>query len=222
MKESCEIIVLHHTKFQDNSIVLHTLSREFGRKSFLVKSIGGTSGKVMGLFLPMNILECEVRVNPRASLWQLSRISAKYPLNGIRSNLYKNTISLFLSEILYKGVKEGGLEQGLFEWCEEKVLVLDALKDGWSNFHLIFLMELCSRMGFAPDREDIFPFCGKNYDRIVKLMSLPVAEALIYPMQGSTRSEIAESLIKYLSFHTESSININSLGVLKEIFSDPD
>ena len=36
MKSKAELIVLNHTKFGENSIVLHTLSAEYGRHGFLV------------------------------------------------------------------------------------------------------------------------------------------------------------------------------------------
>ena len=53
MKTPTQLIVLAYTKFGESSVVLHTLSREFGRRSFLVK-IGKRT--TMSLFLPLNIL----------------------------------------------------------------------------------------------------------------------------------------------------------------------
>ena len=40
MTTNTELIVLHTTKFGENSVVLHTLSREYGRRGFLVRGIG--------------------------------------------------------------------------------------------------------------------------------------------------------------------------------------
>ena len=37
MREKAELIVIGHTKVGENSIVLHTISREYGRRGFLVK-----------------------------------------------------------------------------------------------------------------------------------------------------------------------------------------
>ena len=37
MNLNIELIVLNYTKFGENSIALHTLSREYGRRSFMVR-----------------------------------------------------------------------------------------------------------------------------------------------------------------------------------------
>ncbi|MBQ2919233.1 MAG: recombination protein O N-terminal domain-containing protein, partial [Bacteroidales bacterium] len=57
MVKDTELIVLHTTKFGENSLVVHTLSREYGRRSFLVKGAGKKS--MMSLFLPLNMLEAD-------------------------------------------------------------------------------------------------------------------------------------------------------------------
>ena len=81
MTYSTELIVLNHTKFGENSVVLHTLSRAYGRRSFLVRT-GSKAG--MALFLPLNILEADVVENPKSTLWSLRNILLKDGLSGIR------------------------------------------------------------------------------------------------------------------------------------------
>ena len=108
-----DLIVLNLTKLGETSVVLHTLSRDFGRKGFVVKVSRKTS---MSLFLPLNILEADVTESPKGNLWRAGAVTARYPLNGIRSNIYKNTMTLFMSEVLYRAVKDGAREEGLYEW----------------------------------------------------------------------------------------------------------
>jgi hypothetical protein len=59
--ETIELIVLSTTKVGEKALVVHTLSREWGRRGFLVHS-GAKAG--MSRFLPLNILEAEVVENP--------------------------------------------------------------------------------------------------------------------------------------------------------------
>ena len=113
MTENIEAIVLGYTKFGESSVVVHTLSEEYGRRGFLVH-VGKKAG--MALLLPMNILEMDVTPNPKSTLWTARNLTAKDPLNGIRSNLYKNTMSLFLSEVLLRTVKDGQAEEGLYPY----------------------------------------------------------------------------------------------------------
>lgn len=219
MTTSTELIILHTTKFSDTSVVVHTLSREYGRRSFIVKGLGKSKGAAMALFLPMNIVECEVVESPKSKLWLARNFNAKYPLHGIRSNLYKNSITLFISELLFKAVKEGGFEDGLYEWCSTQILILDAMQNDWSNFHIRFLLELAGQMGFAPSAQDLAPFAGNHLQHICDILEKPFAEAMLVPLSGACRNEIADSLIEYLSYHSESAININSLRVLRELFA---
>ena len=51
--ETIELIVLSTTKVGEKALVVHTLSREWGRRGFLVHS-GAKAG--MSRFLPLNIL----------------------------------------------------------------------------------------------------------------------------------------------------------------------
>ena len=164
MTENIEAIVLGYTKFGESSVVVHTLSEEYGRRGFLVH-VGKKAG--MALLLPMNILEMDVTPNPKSTLWRAQNLTAKNPLNGIRNTLYKNTMSLFLSEVLLRTVKDGQAEEGLYPWCVRSVLTLDTLQSDFS---------------------------------------------------GEDRNALCEDLLRYLEYHTESTIHIQSLAVLREVF----
>ena len=75
-RQPIEFILLHSTKYGDNSLVLHTLSREYGRRSLFLRSVsaasavagggghasrkGGARAAVTGLVSPLNIIEAEV------------------------------------------------------------------------------------------------------------------------------------------------------------------
>lgn len=208
------LLILQTTKVGDKSLVLHTLSSRWGRRSFIV-----SAGKGMAMFLPMNILDAEVIENGKSDLWRLRGISAVYPLFGIRSSVSKNSITLFMSEVLYRIIREGGLEEGLFEWCEKSVLTLDALESDWANFHLRWLMELCGALGFSPSAEDLAPFAGEHYGRIREMLSLSFGEFMLLPMNGIQRNEIARILLEYIGYHSECRLEIKSLKVLRDLLS---
>ena len=216
MTQNAELIVLHTTKFGENSIVVHTLSREYGRRSFLVR---GAGKKLMSLFLPLNILEAEVVESSKSNLYTARNLSARHPLMGIRSNIFKNSMTMFMSEVLYRVIKDGAMEEGLFEWCEKDILMLDAIGTDFSNFHIRFLLELSVALGFSPEVQDLMPFVGDHYPVVEKFMSLPFADSMLIPLNGAARNEIAEEILRYIEFHTESAVNVNSLKVLRELFA---
>ena len=217
MTSDTELIVLHTTKFGENSLVVHTLSRDYGRRSFLVKGTGKKS--MMSLFLPLNVLEADILETNKSTLFTARSLTAKHPLLGIRNNMFKNSMTMFMSEVLYRVVKDGAYEQGLFEWCEKDILLLDAIQTDFSNFHIRFLLELTVALGFSPEAKDLIPFVGEHYPVVEKFMTLPFAESMLIPLNGAVRNEIAEEILRYIEYHTESSVNVNSLKVLRELFA---
>lgn len=196
-------------------MVLHTLSKEYGRRGFVVRSL---NKKMMSMLLPMNILEVTVADSGKSGLLPVRNLMVSCPLMGIRSNLYKNTMTMFLSEVLYRVVKEGTDEPGLYEWCEKQIMLLDAIETDFSNFHIRFLLELAIALGFSPKIDDLRPFIGDNQFIIEKFMSTSFAESMLMPLSGFLRNEICEGVLRYIEYHSESTLTINSLKVLRELF----
>ena len=215
MVRSTQLIILNTTKVGERSLVLHTLSDEWGRRSFIT-TVGKGSG--MALFQPLSIVDAEVVENPRSDLWRVRALSAAHPLTGIRTSPGKNAITLFMAEVLYRALREGTNEGDLFAWCERSILTLDALGDDYANFHLRFLLEFAAALGFSPSPEDLMPFAGEHFARLRELLQADFGACMLVPMNGDTRAEIARILLKYLGYHTESRIEVRSLRVLQELF----
>jgi DNA repair protein RecO (recombination protein O) len=154
----------------------------------------------------------------KSSLYTARGLSSAYPLVGIRNSLLKNSVTMFVSEVLYRAVKEGASEPGLYEWCRRNIIMLDAMESDFSNFHIRFLLELAVVMGFSPQSEDLEHFVGVHYPVVMDFMKASFAESMMIPMNGVMRNEIAEGILKYIGFHAESDINVNSLKVLRELF----
>jgi len=210
-----ELVVLATTKVGENALVVHTLSREYGRRGFMVRP-GKKSA--MSLFLPLNILEADVVENPKSTLWSLRNILLKDGLSGIRGNLHKNTMTLFLSEVLFRTVREGVFEEGLYEWCIGSILTLNALEADFSNFHIRFLLELAGALGFRPTFDDIAPFAREHLQELKPFLQASFSESMLIPLTGASRNALCDSLLQYLSYHTESTIQVRSLAVLRELY----
>ena len=73
-------------------------------------------------------------------------------------------------------------------------------------------------MGFRPEGKDLEPFVGEHYPIVERFMQEPFAESMLIPLSGTVRNDLSEKILRYIEFHTESSININSLRVLHELF----
>jgi len=210
-----ELIILNTTKIGERSLVLHALSPDWGRRSFITSV---PKGGGMALFQPLGIVDAEIVENPRSDLWRAHGFSAKYPLMGLRTSAAKNAMTLFMSEVLYRTLVDGAREEGFFAWCERAVLTLDALEGDYANYHLRFLLELAAALGFSPSLEDLAPFAGEHLARVRTLLEGDFGTCMLLPLNGEARNEIAELLLRYLSYHTETRIEARSLRVLRDLF----
>ncbi len=199
MVHASEFILLSTTKVGDKSLVVHTLSPEWGRRSFIT-SVSRKSP--MALFMPLSIIDGEVVENSKSDLWRLRELSISEPLGGIRGDIRKNT----------------SFEEGLFEWCRRSILTLDALESDFSNYHLRFLLEFAGALGFSPTFEDLAPFAGEHLNVVKQLLTSSPAETLLIPMNGVQRNAVASLLLDYIGYHTDSQINIRSLQVLRDLY----
>ncbi|MCR4859579.1 MAG: DNA repair protein RecO C-terminal domain-containing protein [Bacteroidales bacterium] len=215
MVHRTQLIILNTTKVGERSLVLHALSPDWGRRSFITSV---PKGGGMALFQPLSVLDAEVVENPRSELWRAHALSARHPLTGLRTSAAKNAMTLFMSEVLYRTVRDGGREEGLFEWCERSILTLDALEGDFANYHLRFLLELCAALGFSPSEEDLAPFAEEHFAQVSALLKSDFGSCMLLPLNGEARNEIAELLLRYLSFHSETRIEARSLRVLRELF----
>ena len=217
MKESLQLIVLGTTKFSENGIVVHTLSREYGRRGFLVR-VGKKTP--LGLLMPLSLIEAEIVSNPKSELWSAHKLASRAPLYGIRGDLKKNSMTLFMAEVLMRAVRDGMNEDGLFEWAESSILTLDALQGHFPNYPLRFLLEFAGALGFRPGFESIAPFAGSNLKAMQALLESSLQQSLLLPLRGEERNELCEEIIRYLEYHLDSSLNVRSLAVLRELFRE--
>ena len=213
--QNIELIVLGTTKVGENALVVHTLSREWGRRGFLVRSARKTG---TALFLPLNILEADVVENTKSELWSMKGILLKDALSGIREDLQKNTMTLFLAEVLFRTIRDGVNEDGLYDWCVGSILTLNALEADYANFPVRFLLELSGALGFRPSFDDIAPFAGEHLPQMKALVTGSFTDCMLLPLNGATRNALCEELLQYLSYHTDSKIQVKSLAVLRELY----
>ena len=174
-----------------------------------------------GLLSPLNILEGVAAVNPASSsaMMSVGSLATSYRLPELRGNLYKASISMFMSEVLFRALRDGANEDGLYDWCVKKILLLDAVQGNFSNFHLLFLLELAGVLGFRPSFADISPFVLTDELPVAEqLLQLDFEEAMLVPMTGSVRSSLIDSFLRYIETHLEYPLNIRSAAVLKELF----
>lgn len=215
------MILLHTTKYGDSSIILHGFTREQGRKSFIIRGVGKKKGSnSTALLHPLSILETELRPGADYSIAQLKDYSAKYPLHSLRSNVIKNTIAIYMSELLYRTLRDSEGDPALYDFIEKAILTLNSLEGSTPNFHIWFTIKYISMLGFMPDSSSLFAFdifTSQERELLTRFLTTGIEELLLLPLKRETRNEFIETLVKFLEQSLCQRIEIKSLNVLHQV-----
>ena len=151
-------IVLHIIPYNDKISVAHLYTEQYGRSSYLIPQGGGKKARMFrSLFMPFSILELDIDYRNSRELQKIIEARTVLPLQNIYSDPVKNAEALFLSEVLCQTIKEPEPNLPLFAFIARSIQVLNIMEEGKANFHLCFLLQLCSFLGFSPNMETYRP-----------------------------------------------------------------
>ena len=110
-----------------------------GRASFLVTVPRSRKAAVKSvLFQPLSFIEFEADYRPNATLYRVKEAKSFYPFSSIPYDPYKSSMALFLSEFLYRAIREEAENRPLFAYLQHSIIWLDECGEGFANFHLVF------------------------------------------------------------------------------------
>ena len=234
-------IVLNTLKYGESSMVAHLLTDVGGRKGFIVQGIGKGSSASRGkgaLFQPMFLLDFVGLESNKTELDRLKEVALAVPLQSIPFDVRKSTIALFMSELLYKLIREVEPNSPLFDFVFDSVVALDALEEGVFNFHLWFMVALSRHLGFYPagawaegyvfDIEagqfsPTIPRSGlcigpENSRLLARMMECSPSELGSVALSRTQRKEFIAALLTYFGYHLDTIHRVESLRILSEVF----
>ena len=147
-------IVLHTIPYNDKYSIIYMYTEAFGRASYLVsRSRGKKSTVSKALFIPLSVLEMEVEHLNKRDLHRIKETRICFPLNDVCCDPVKNVLALFLSEVLFRVVKDTEPDPRLFDYLYESIHLLEYADKGIANFHMVFLLGLLHHLGIFPNME---------------------------------------------------------------------
>jgi DNA repair protein RecO (recombination protein O) len=234
-------IVISSLKYQEKSLIVKCFTQSDGLKSYFVpnafsaKKSSRDFGKKIAYFQPLTLLEIEANHKNKGTLEHFKEIKLAHAYQTISSDIVKNTIVMFLSEIIHHSIHEEEKNENLFTFLETALLWLDAHNE-MANFHLILMLEMSKFLGFYPDlteigfiffdlKEGIFsPFQGKTclteHETYLfkKLVDLKFdSDQKVFA--SIERQILLKILLDYYLCHLDGFRKPKSLEVLKEVFA---
>jgi len=235
---STEAIALNSIKYSETSIIVKCFTLSDGIKSYLIKGIRSQkkSSINIGLFQPLTIIEIDTNHRNVGKLESIRAAKISYTYKTIPFNIIKNSMVMFLSEILSKSIKEEEKNESLYSFIKKSMIWLDSNSE-YSNFHIHFTVKFLKHLGIAPDETNIhmpeFDILNGNFrvssnnvsyykGNVIKhfkeFLGTNFDDVGITINSSSQRKEILEFLIKYMQIHLEDFKRPKSLNIMYDLF----
>lgn len=232
-------IVLSSLKYGDTSLIVKCFTEESGLKSYLVRGVlkAKKKGIKSAYFQPLHQLQIVANHNTKSHLHSLKEVHVHQPYKSIYSDVVKQSIVLFLSEVLVNSIQEEEQNSDLFSYLENALLWLD-LHDKIANFHLVFLLNLSNFLGFYPNKADANALgfdllegnfsnntlnknviSGNEFYQFKKLLGINFDAITEVSYSKTERHLVLKTIIKYFKLHLGNFKDPKSLQVLETVFS---
>jgi DNA repair protein RecO (recombination protein O) len=141
-------------KYGETSLVVTAFTEIFGIQTYMVNGVRSSkkTGLKAAMYQPGALLDMEVYHNDRNAMHRIRECNWAHLYKNILSDVVKNSIAMFMMELLYKLLKQPEENTDLFYFCEDALLQLDeAPKTVAANFPLFFTLHLSHFFGFKID-----------------------------------------------------------------------
>jgi DNA repair protein RecO (recombination protein O) len=152
MTHTTKAIILRTVKYGETSLVVTAFTELFGVQTYMVNGVRSSKpGAKANLFQPAALLEMVVYHHENKSMQRIREFRWAYLYEHILSNVIKNSVALYMVELLHKCLKQPEPNPELFGFCEDALLQLDMADNTvTANFPLFFSLHLPHFFGFKP------------------------------------------------------------------------
>lgn len=229
-------IIIHHTRFGENSRVVNIYTEDWGMRGFLLQK-GKRKDNKAALLQGLTLVELVAYYKEQSGLQRISELRAQPVLRSVHADIQKSTLTLFITELLYRSLKEENANPELYNFLHHSILILDNLKNSVAQFHLYFMIQLSKHLGFYPNgtwsnETPYFNLLDGTYT-LSNSSEYDISQSLaqyLYQLSNATyenfyqiesntnlRWQMIETLVKYYELHHTHGKNIQSHFVLKEV-----
>jgi DNA repair protein RecO (recombination protein O) len=234
-------IILRTVKYGETSVIASIFTELFGIQAYIVNGVRTRERTSKAhFFQPASILDLEVYHNELKNLQRIKELRWSYIYKNIFNDVIKNSIALYMVELLQKCLKQPEANADLFNFCEDAFMQLDiAEKHIIGNYPIYFTLQLAHFFGLRiPDNyseeRKFFNISEGTFTNNVPVenFSLDIDAShlfsqllkAIHPtdlrdirLNKNTRRVILSALEKYYTFHIAEFSALKTLPILYEL-----
>ncbi len=242
MLTTTEAFVLRSVRYDDHMLIVDMLCRSCGRTSFLVRLSSSKRGAMQRqMFQPLTLLEVVADLRQGKALQKLRTARMLTPYADIPFQPAKTATAFFLAEfLLYATRDDSGQSDGMFAFLRHSMHWYDAAREGYANFHLVFIIHMMRFLGFYPEpetyaegcffdlREGIMCRVPPSHDdflsaadtlHLVNMLRLNYASMSRFGMSQEQRNRAISLLLRYCRLHIPAFPEMKTLPVLRDLFA---
>ena len=228
-------LVLHTTPYGEASVVAKVFTRQLGVRSYIVKGVRGPRGRVkQNLLQPLSSLDMVVYDNHHNDINHVRELTPRHP--DLAPDAVANALRFFMTEVLYKALREEEPMPDLWDYVEQTTDELKATSGSSSrDVPLLFLLTVARHLGIAPldnysAREPYFDLQEGHYVGAPAETTLsPALSAMLHDYLSSCQSvnlssyqlperrALLDALIAYYQLHLSGFNNFHSHDILHTI-----
>ncbi|WP_299047473.1 DNA repair protein RecO [uncultured Polaribacter sp.] len=232
-------IVLNTIKYSDSSLIVKCYTLQSGLTSYLLRGVlkSKKGGLKAAYFQPLTQLNIIASHSEKKTLHHIKEVHVSNPYKTIYKDIVKQSIVLFLAEVLSYAIQEEEPNTNLFSYIETAFTWLD-VHDNVANFHLLFLFNLTQFLGFYPNvsEKDKLGFnllegnftnstSQKNtiyknqFYQFKKLLGINFDAIENVSFSKQERQTVLKIIIRYFELHLDGFRTPKSLQILEAVFS---
>jgi DNA repair protein RecO (recombination protein O) len=232
-------IVLSSLKYSDTSLIVKCYTEQEGIKSYIIKGVlkPKKGGIKVAYFQPLTQLTLVANHSTKSSLHTLKEVQILNPYKTIYRDIVKQSVVLFLSEVLSSSIQEEEKNLDFYNYLEAGLTWLD-VHDKIANFHLLFLLNASRFLGFYPDTtaSEVFGFdllngsfsestanknviSGNEFYQFKKLLGINFDSVEEVSFSKNERQLVLRTIIRYFELHLDGFRKPKSLQILEAVFN---
>lgn len=232
-------IVLSKLKYRDNDLIVKCFTLHRGVVSYILRGVLSSKkgASKAAYYQLLSQLQIEENFRKNQSLQTIKEVRIDFSFTSLHTNIYKSSIVMFLAEVLSTVLREEEENQQLYHYLETAFRWLDA-EDEFSNFHLLFLLNLTKHLGFYPDvsdmnhnyfnlntgffetkKQDVYSVSGENLTTLKQLLGTNFDALNEVKLNSKQRQAFLTMLLLYFELHLGSFRKPKSLQVFNQVFN---
>jgi DNA repair protein RecO (recombination protein O) len=149
MRQVIQGIYLGHINYSESSVIGRFYTRQFGKRSFIIKGAKSKKSKIAPLLQSLNEVEITSNFQEEKNLNLSFGVHMDFHHTSLATDIRKGTIAMFMAEILNKSIIEEEPNPMLYGFVQGSIRKLEQ-QEFSPHFHLLFLIEYSLFLGFYP------------------------------------------------------------------------